>query len=157
MVTSRVSRAVLIGWQWRKKNQTKLKYWSLRVTEVRGRGRGGPAGVEGQGSVRLSLEESREHGEGSNWFVWWNHVTRTLQDDSGQRSICSDRWTPKHTHRWHHQVIDGQLLMKMRELTLTVRKAMLWNSLTKPPTCRPSLSSYSHGRLWTSTWETHRG
>ena len=70
---------MLIGWQW---NQTKLKYRSLKGTQVRWpRAEGQVTPGRGQLSVWLSLDESGEHGEGSNWFVRWDHVTRTLQED----------------------------------------------------------------------------
>lgn len=39
------------------------------------------SGVRGQRSVGLFLDESGEHGEGSDWLVGWHHVTRTLQGE----------------------------------------------------------------------------
>lgn len=37
--------------------------------------------VKGQRSVGLFLDESGEHGEGSDWLVGRDHVTRTLQEE----------------------------------------------------------------------------
>lgn len=39
------------------------------------------SGLGGRRSVGLFLDESGEHGEGSDWLVGRDHVTRTLQEE----------------------------------------------------------------------------
>lgn len=82
LVARQHREAVLTGWQWEKINLDKWKYSSMRVNL--------------QTSVGLSLDKSGEHGKGSNWFVWWNHVTRTLQVEfNSQQEVRSSSASPQ--------------------------------------------------------------
>lgn len=88
------------------------------------------------------LLQTVEHIESSQMSEWFTGTKQLEWFQYGERTT----WYIKNHQQGH---------MPPMWFTLTVTKAMLSNSLTKPPTCWPSASSYSHRRLCTATWHTH--
>lgn len=120
------------------------------------RAAGAPGTTSPQLLVRLVLNEAAEHGEGSKRPVRGHHVAGSLRETGSSRSVPATGLTlpcvsssrlptaqpaPPHsdcsTGVWHSRLRHSQqpcpVSTEPLSPTLTVRKAMLVNSFTKPP------------------------
>lgn len=79
MAKAECSFPVMMVWLPGNTGQRCADWLAVKTEKKKDQMTGGVLRVSGRSSVGLSLDESGEHGEGSDWFVCRNHVTRTLQ------------------------------------------------------------------------------